>query len=117
MRIKLSEIRVVGRHRVSSVPPSAWSLPDPYAPLERAAQAAGHGGCGRGPALRALDNGRLVPYLDAHGQPRGPAPAAVVNAESELVGSRIRACGVCEVDRSGWAVVVRGTARRVYGWN
>jgi hypothetical protein len=67
MRIKLSEIRVVGRHRVSSVPPSAWSLPAPYAPLERAAQAAGHCGRGRGPALRALDRGRMVPYLDAHG--------------------------------------------------
>jgi hypothetical protein len=59
----------------------------------------------------------MAPYPDAHGQARGPAPAGVVNAESESTRARIRVGGVCDVDRSAWTAIVKGTARRVYGWN
>jgi hypothetical protein len=72
MRIKLTEIRVVGQHRVSSVPPSAWSLPAPWSPLERAAKAAGHCGCGRGPALHALRLPDSIARLTR--RVRAPAP-------------------------------------------
>jgi hypothetical protein len=67
MRIKLSAIRVVGRHRASSVPPPP---PCPEARMwpVTTTQAAVHCGCGRGPALREPDMGECFLSLMRMGQ-------------------------------------------------